>query len=81
MPLAAGRLLLDSDDERAPRAALVNETFVRTYLEGDGAAIGRRFRFVGRRGQAPANAPSITIVGVVRDVREDGLDAAVRPQI
>jgi hypothetical protein len=78
--LVAGRLLQDSDDARTDRAVVVNETFVRTYLEG-GNPIGRRFHFVGRRGQVPANAPWSTIVGVVRDVKEDGLDAPVRPQM
>jgi ABC-type antimicrobial peptide transport system permease subunit len=43
--------------------------------------VGRRFRFVGRRGQVSADTPWTTIVGVVRDVREDALDAPIRPQI
>jgi putative ABC transport system permease protein len=78
--LVSGRLLQDSDDTHADRAVVVNETFVRTYLDG-GTPVGRRFHFVGRRGQVPAQAPWITIVGVVHDVKEDGLDAPVRPQI
>ena len=78
--LISGRLLQDSDDTHADRAVVVNETFVRTYLDG-GTPVGRRFHFVGRRGQVPAQAPWITIVGVVHDVKEDGLDAPVRPQI
>ena len=78
--LVSGRLLQDSDDTHADRAVVVNETFVRTYLDG-GTPVGRRFHFVGRRGQVPAQAPWITIVGVVHDVTEDGLDAPVRPQI
>ena len=78
--LVQGRLLEDRDDERAPRAAVVNETFMRTYLKGE-PTVGRRFRFVNGRGQAPPTAPWITIVGVVADVKEDGLDAPVRPQI
>jgi predicted permease len=78
--LMRGRLLEDRDDDRAPRAAVINETFARTYL-GDEAAVGRRFRFVNGRGEASPTAPWITIVGVVADVKEDGLDAPVRPQI
>jgi hypothetical protein len=78
--LVSGRLLQDTDDTRTERAAVVNETFVRTYLEGANP-VGRRFRFVGRRGQVPGSAPWTTIVGVVGDVKEDGLDAPVRPQI
>ena len=78
--LVAGRLLADSDDARAPRAVVVNDTFARTYFASDDP-VGRRFRFVGRRGQVSKDAPFITIVGVVSDVKEDGLDQPVRPQI
>jgi predicted permease len=78
--LVSGRLLQDADDTHTDRAVVVNETFVRSYLEGANP-VGRRFHFVGRRGQVPANVPWSTIVGVVRDVKEDGLDAPVRPQI
>ena len=78
--LVRGRLLDDRDDARAPRAVVVNETFARTYF-ADSDAVGRRFRFTGRRGQVVEGAPWITIAGVVRDVREDGLDMPVRPQI
>lgn len=78
--LVAGRLLADSDDARASRAVVVNDTFARTYFASDDP-VGRRFRFVGRRGQVSKDAPFITIVGVVSDVKEDGLDQPVRPQI
>jgi putative ABC transport system permease protein len=78
--LLEGRLLEDRDDERATPAAVINETFARTYFRNE-EAIGRRFRFVNARGIAPPSAPWITIVGVIADVKEDGLDAAVRPQI
>ena len=78
--LLKGRLLEDRDDDRAPPAAVVNETFARTYLRTE-EPIGRRVRFVNGRGIAPPAAPWITIVGVVADVKEDELDAPVRPQI
>jgi putative ABC transport system permease protein len=80
MRLQSGRLLRDTDDVRTPRAAVINQSLARTYFGSDDP-VGRRFRFVGRRGQVAANAPWITIVGVSNDVREDGLDAPVRPQI
>jgi predicted permease len=80
IPLVSGRLLQDADDAHAARSVVVNETFARTYFDG-ASPVGQRFHFVGRRGQVPANAPWITIVGVVRDVREDGVDSPVRPQI
>jgi predicted permease len=78
--LIAGRLIEDSDDERSVRAAVVNETLAKAYFPGEDP-VGRRFRFVGRRGQVPPNASWLTIVGVVGDVREDGLDGPVRPQV
>ena len=78
--LVKGRLLEEQDDDRAPRSAVVNETFARTYFRSEDP-VGRRFHFVNGRGQAPPNAPWITIVGVTADVKEDGLDAVVRPQI
>ena len=78
--LVAGRFLHDADDARAPRAVVINETLARTYFAG-ADPVGRRFRFVGRRGQVSPDAPWITVVGVVSDVREDGLDAAIRPQM
>jgi predicted permease len=78
--LAAGRLLEDTDNERVGRVVVVNQTLARTYFGGE-SPVGRRFKFVGRRGQVSNDAPWITIVGVVEDVREDGLDVPVRPQI
>jgi putative ABC transport system permease protein len=78
--LLSGRLLEDADDARVQRVAVVNETLARTYFGGEDP-VGRRFRFVGRRGQVSPDAPWFTIVGIVRDVKEDGLDVPVRPQI
>jgi putative ABC transport system permease protein len=78
--LISGRFLEDADDTRVGRAIVINEAMARTYFP-DENPVGRRIRFIGRRGQIPPNAPWITIVGVVGDVREDGLTAAVRPQL
>jgi putative ABC transport system permease protein len=80
MRLVQGRLLQEQDDERAARAVVINETLAKTYFRGE-APLGRRFHFVNARGQVPPNAPWITIVGVVADVKEDAIDAPVRPQI
>jgi predicted permease len=78
--LVAGRLLEDTDDARALRVVVINDTLRRAYF-GSEDPLGRRFRFVGRRGQIIGDLPWFTVVGVVRDVAEDGLDAPVRPQI
>jgi putative ABC transport system permease protein len=80
MRLVAGRLLEDRDDVRVARAVVVNESLVRVHFDG-ADPVGRRIRYIGARGQVPANAPWFTIVGVVSDANEDGLDEPVRPQI
>jgi putative ABC transport system permease protein len=76
----SGRLIEESDDGRVGPAVVVNESLVRARFGGVDP-VGRRFRFMGSRGQVPADAPWFTIVGVVSDVKEDGLDDPVRPQI
>jgi predicted permease len=78
--LVAGRPLEDTDNERAPRVVVINETLGRTYFGSDDP-VGRRVRFVGRRGQIIDDLPWVTVVGVVRDVAEDGIDTPVRPQM
>ena len=74
----SGRLFEDRDDERTGRVAILNQTAARAYFAGEDP-VGRRLQFVGRGGQVPPNAPFMTVVGVVPDVREDGIDAVVPP--
>jgi predicted permease len=75
MRLLHGRLLAQTDGTDAPKAALVNETMARTYWPGMDP-VGRRFK----RGAADANSPWWTVVGVVGDMRQGGMDIAVRPE-
>ncbi|MGH9672948.1 MAG: ABC transporter permease [Bryobacteraceae bacterium] len=70
IPLRAGRAFTAADGADAPRAGIVNESFVRRFLDGANP-LGVRVRF----GQA---APW-TIVGVVGDVRHNYVDRVVRP--
>ena len=80
-PLIAGRNFGESDTKRSLRVAIVNETFARKFLPGVNP-VGRYFR---RRGAEPGvPAPSIQIVGLVKDskyesVREDALPQAFMP--
>jgi predicted permease len=71
--LVRGRLLAHDDDDRHPAVAVVNETFVRTFLKGT-EALGVRFR----RGP---DAPPIAIVGIVGDIRRDGRAGEITPQV
>ncbi len=68
IPLVAGRDFTPHDT--SPGAAIVNETFARTFFPGE-SAIGRTFE----RG---ANQPVNTIVGVVPDVPYHDLREPVR---
>ena len=69
--LVRGRMLSDSDGAGAPEVALINETMARTYWS-DQDPIGRRIR------QGGPDRPWITVVGIVRDVRHNGLEVAIK---
>ncbi len=72
--LVAGRFVSDGDTAEAPPVAVVNEAMARAFWPGQ-EPIGRRFR-QGTR----AKAPWITVVGVVGDVRHNGMTGIVKPK-
>ena len=80
--LVRGRLFAEHDDTHAPAAVVVSESFARQFFP-NGDAIGRRItpgtrvRTASPQQAAPTNW--WTIVGIVRDVRADRLDAAATP--
>jgi predicted permease len=76
VPLLRGRLLTEADDEKAPWSILVNETMARRYWPG-GDAIGQRIKF----GPPDSDAPWMTIVGIVGDVKAAGLGAETPSQV
>ena len=69
--LIRGRMLRASDAKGAPEVALINETMARTYWPGQDP-IGRRIR------QGDPTRPWITVVGIVGDVRHNGLEVAIK---
>ena len=73
--IARGRALnaFDGRDDEQ-RVAIVNETFVSTFMDDGRDPIGRRINTGG-------DDPWLTIVGVARDVRHYGLDEPVRPSV
>jgi predicted permease len=71
--LAAGRALTAADSESSLPVVLVNQTFARAYFP-DGQAVGGRVRM----GSNNPNRPWITVVGVVRDERHNGLTGAMK---
>ena len=72
--LLRGRQLAETDDERAPRVAIVNETLARRYFPGE-EVLGKRIAF----GDASREESWRTVVGVVADVRHKELGAEAFP--
>jgi predicted permease len=76
MTLRSGRLLTDADTATSMKVAVINETMARTYWPDHPDPIGRRFTRV------TLNGPDwITVVGVVGDMRQGGMDVPVRPEV
>ena len=76
MSLRQGRDLDEHDTSTSLRVALVNETFVKKYLPA-GNPIGRRLRLA----QDENENAWLTIVGVVKDVRQLGITDPVMPEV
>jgi putative ABC transport system permease protein len=71
--LVMGRAFTAQDTRDNPMVTIVNETFVKRYFPNEDP-IGKRFTF----GGGGPNARWITIVGVVRDTKRQGVDQPVR---
>jgi putative ABC transport system permease protein len=74
MRLMEGRTFNDSDGAGTQPVALINQTAMKKFWPGQNP-IGTRFKLDGPQ------APWMTIVGIVSDVRQAGLDEAARPEI
>lgn len=75
MRLVEGRAFDGRDAAKSPLVALINQTAAKKFW-GRRDPIGTRFRHFGND-----KNPSITVVGVVADVRQAGLDQPPRPEI
>src|SRR5437868_2583046 len=73
-PLKQGRVFTDQDADSSARVVVVNEAFVRRFSPQRNA-VGRRLRYVWKGG-GDGQGKEAEIIGVVGDVRNDGLDAA-----
>jgi predicted permease len=75
IPRLAGREFTAQDTAEAPKVAIVSERIVREHFPGGPTeALGRRVR-LDERGEW------LTVVGVVADIRQMGLDREVQPMI
>jgi len=72
IPLESGREFTGRDDANAPAVVIVTESWARTFFPGERNVVGQRLGQGGPEKQQ-------TIVGVVGDVHQDGLDAPVQP--
>jgi putative ABC transport system permease protein len=75
-PLLGGRFFSREDGPDAPPVVIVNETLARRLWPG-GNVVGRRFKF----GPAESARVWMTIVGVVADMRRQGLEIGAVPQV
>ena len=72
VPLVSGRFIDDRDARGAARTVVINETLARRYW-ADGDAIGQRISMGG--------GAMMTVIGVVGDVRQLGLDVPADAEI
>lgn len=75
VPLVNGRFLSEDDQAGKPPTVIIDETTARKYWPNRDA-VGRRLKFL----LAP-NLPWITVVGVIKDIKYDGLDVNGIPHI
>jgi len=74
-PLIRGRFFLESDETGKQDVAIIDETTARRYWSGIDP-VGRRLRLGGN-----PSLPLVTVVGIVKDMKQDGLDTDGVPHI
>lgn len=78
-PLKQGRVFTDHDADSTERVVVVNEAFVRRF-SAQRHVVGRRLRYIWPGGRDGLGKEA-KIIGVVGDVRNDGLDMAPPPRV
>jgi putative ABC transport system permease protein len=73
--LLSGRTFNDGDRTDQPRVTVVNEALAKKYFRGEDA-IGKRIKFA----RPTDNDAWVTVIGVVADEKQDGLDRTAQPQ-
>lgn len=76
IPLVRGRFFQESDGPEAPHAALISETMAGRFWPNEDP-LGRQIQF----GNMDGDLRLLHVVGVVGDIRDDGLDAEARPVV
>ena len=73
IPLLNGRFPTWKDDSNAPLVALINQTAAQRYWPGQNP--------LGHRVQIGGGAPWREVIGIVGDVKEQGLDQEINPEV
>jgi putative ABC transport system permease protein len=76
IPILRGRLLTSFDREESRKVAVINETMARRFWPGDDP-VGKRIRWA----DPERDIGWLAVVGVVGDVKSQGLDAEERPAV
>jgi predicted permease len=76
IPLSRGRLFQESDGPDAPHVAVVSESLVKRYWPNEDP-IGKRIQY----GNMDGDLRVLNVVGIVGDVRDNGLDRDPRPTV
>ncbi len=79
-PLVEGRFFTEADENGKLPVVIIDEATARRYWWPDHDPVGRRLRIRLRFGQNPVN-PWSTVVGVVKNIKHDGLDVDGVPHI
>ena len=75
IPLLQGREFTDKDRLAAPPVAIINASMAHRFWPGQNP-VGERFK----QGGYNSTEPWLTVIGVVQDVRQGGLDGEFMPQ-
>jgi predicted permease len=78
VPVIRGRAFAETDDTTSAQVAIVDEELERRFFDGQDA-VGRRIQI--GRGGPNGDPPSLTIVGVVKTIRQERLDEAPTPHV
>jgi len=78
-PLIRGRFFLESDEGGKQEVVIIDETTARRYWSGIDP-VGRRFR-MGVNPRLPWVTVVVVVVGIVKDMKQDGLDTDGVPHI
>ena len=74
--LKSGRFFDNADSEQSAPVAIINETMAREFWPGE-TAVGKHFR----QGTGESKQPWTTVVGIVADVRQMGIEVPVKAEM